>query len=297
MNNSKICGLLLVLACLCFSTGAYAKAKPRWVSKGIKELNAQRTNDTYTFHVLNSENGDDGVLVLDRFIPLEEYVESVYDVPRSTMTLDSIPGVNGQRTTYTISFDNNGSREVVYAQRVDDYTQLEDFVDNSFIYHFYQLYAISNPGVTAPQFDDFSISRYYNAGVATALSIIPGMGQIYKKQNLKGWIFFATDIALFGTLVFSEIERHHYQNKRTTDKNPNWHNEITTFKELSLFTAIGGVALWVYNIFDAAFCPIAPRVEVHRPNSPAIQMSFNPYIAPDYFGGGMNVGLGFQMNF
>lgn len=146
-----------------------------------------------------------------------------------------------------------------------------------------------------PQFDDFTVTRHYNAAKATALSIIPGLGQIYKKQNVKGWIFMGTEVALIGTLIYS-CERYNWH-KKHRDKVDWLHNPLTTFKQLRAFTAIAAGGLWIYNIFDAAFCKIAPRVEISRPNSYNTQFSFVPMITPDMISGGINVGLGMNIDF
>lgn len=299
MNFNRICVLLLVMAIgVTVSTGAYAQAKPRWVKKGVKELNDKRYNDTYHLQIFHQENADESVLYLDRFAPLVSYIDSAYNVPdNAVMYLDSIPDPVNGHTTYTLTFDNGSHEETVYAQLIDQFTRLDDFVLNHFEYNHYQLFAISNPGVTRPEFDDFVVTRHYNAAQATAMSIIPGLGQIYKGQNVKGWIFMATDLALVGTLVASVDRYRHYKHLRDTTGKPTWHNEIQTWREFMVFSAIGAAGLYVYNLFDAALCPITRRVEIHRPNTYNADITFAPVIAPDFFGRGLNVGLGMNINF
>lgn len=298
MKTSKMCRLILLLLALALSTGVYAQSKPRWVKKGVKELNNQRLNDTYQFRIFHMEHPDEGVLVLDRFAPLISYVDSAYNLPANTpMTLDSIADASNGRTTYTLSFNDAGRPRTVYAQRVDQFTQLDDFVLNHFEYNYYQLYAISEPGVDKPQFDDFTVTRSYNKAKATLWSIIPGMGQVYKGQNVKGWIFFSTDIALWGVFAMSVNRYHHYKDLRDKTGSPDWHNEITTFKELRAFSLIAAAGLWVYNIFDAAFCPISRRVEISRPNTYNASFSWQPVVTPDPISGSFNVGLGLDFTF
>lgn len=293
---SKVCRVLLLLIAVCIATGAYAQPKPRWVKKGVKELNNSRTNDSYSFEIFHVENPDQGLLVLDKFAPFINYVHETYNVPMDVpMVLDSVPDPANGRMSYTLTFDSPEGPTTVYGQLVDQFTQLDDFVQNKFEYHWYQLFAISNPGVTQPQFDDFTVTRHYNAAKATAWSLIPGMGQIYKNQNVKGWIFFGTEIALVGTLIYSVERYKHFRDKQKLDDN--YHNEKWTARELMIFSAIAAGGLYVYNLFDAALCRIAPRVEISRPNSYNAQLSLMPMVTPDVISGGINVGLGVDFSF
>ena len=293
---STICRVLLLVLALSVSTGVYAQPKPRWVKKGVKELNANRTNDTYSFEIFHVENPDQGLLVLDKFAPFINYVHETYNVPMETpMVLDSVPDPNNGRMSYTLTFDSPQGPTTVYGQLVDQFTQLDDFVQNKFEYHWYQLFAISNPGVAQPQFDDFTVTRHYNAGKAVAMSIIPGLGQIYKGQNVKGWIFLGTEVALVGTLIYS-VERYNWY-KHHRNKPGDLHNPKTTFRELMIFSAIAAGGLYVYNLFDAGLCKIAPRVEISRPNTYNATLSLSPMIAPDVISGGLNVGLGVDFTF
>lgn len=291
MNLTKIGRVLMLVAALSISMGALAQGKPRWVSKGVKELNAKRISDTYTFQMFQEESSEEGILTIDRFRPLENYVASVYGVNPYTIDLDSIEASGTSPKLYTLTFDNGGRPHTVYAQEVDTYKRLEDYVDNTFKMNYYQLFAVTNPDVNTPAFDKFTISRRYNAGKATAMSLIPGLGQLYKGQTVKGALFMSVDVALFGLLAFSEIQRHHYKDKQNSDHSPLWHNQINTYKELSIFCAIAAPALYLYNIFDAALCPVAPHVEISRNNAPAANLTFVPTYDPRFmsFGVGMNV--------
>ena len=295
MNLRKIGGMLLTILMLGSSAYCYGSPKPRWVKKGekrIEALNKLRSNDSYSFHMFHTENADERFLQLDHFKPLYEYVANTYDVHNSPLALDTLPNPINDRTTYTVSFDKDGEKKVVYAQLVDNYTRLEDYVDNTFEYNLYELYAISEPGVTAPQFDEFSMSRWYNPGKATAMSIIPGLGQIYKDQKLKGFIFMGTEALLIAGIIYSNHMYHHYV--KINDNSPSYFgNQMTTFKELRTFCIIGAAGLYVYNLFDAAFCKVAPFVKVERKNNTTASLKLAPTFDPVWG----SVGVGLQYTF
>ena len=296
MNNGKLCRMLFVLICLCISTGAYADSKPLWVKKGISELNKQRLNDTYSFKLFHTVDADKRVIELSRFRALQEYVDSAYNVSVADMRLDSIPGNNG-RTTYTVSFDKNGQRQTVYAQLVDQYTRLEEFVTNKFEYNYYQLFAISNPGVTVPEFDDFTLTTNFNRGQAVARSLIPGLGQIYKGQKVKGYIFMGTEALLIAGIIYSNDRYHHYKDLYNKTGDRNYHNNKTTFRELLTFCSIAAGGLYIYNLFDAALCHIPRRVEISQAGRPNASLSWSPVILPDASGKGLGFGVGLDFNF
>lgn len=291
MNNGKLWRMFLVLVCLCISAGAYADSKPRWVSKGVKELNEKRLNDTYSFKLFHTIDADKKVIELSKFRALEEYVDSAYNVPVADMVLDSIPAYDGGRTTYTLTFNKDGQKQTVYAQLVDTYTKLEEFVTNNYEYHYFQLFAVSNPGVTEPVFDNYSLTNSFNAGKATAMSLIPGLGQIYKGQKVKGYIFMGTEALLIAGIIYSSDRYNYYK------KNHGEGGNKDTFKELLIFSSIAAGGLYIYNLFDAALCHIPRRVEISRPNLPKAELTFGPSLTPDFTGRGLNVGVGMTLNF
>ena len=290
MNNGKLCRMLFVLICLCISTGAYADSKPLWVKKGISELNKQRLNDTYSFKLFHTVDADKRVIELSRFRALQEYVDSAYNVSVADMRLDSIQGNNG-RTTYTVTFDKNGQQQTVYAQLVDQYTHLEEFVTNQYEYNYYQLFAISNPGVTVPQFDDFTLTTDFNRGQAVARSLIPGLGQIYKGQNVKGYIFMGTEALLIAGIIYSNDRYHYYK----THYDPGSNRD--TFRELLIFSSIAAGGLYIYNLFDAALCHIPRRVQISQAGMPNAELTWSPVIMPDATGKGLGFGIGLNFNF
>lgn len=297
MKFSNFCKTLLVIACIGVSAVASAEPNPKWISeKEIAKLNDQRINDTYSFHLFHLESADNQVLVLDRFRPLKEYVAEVYGVERRRIAIDSItPGANG-RTTYTLSFRQDGEPKTVYAQRVDEFTRLDDYVDNHYEFNYYQLFAVTEPGVETPMFDDFAVTRKFNVAAATFASIIPGVGQMYKGQYVKGGIILGTEVVLMGALIWSNERYNHFKQKEK-DENRNYHNKKTTFKQLRAFSAIAGAGLFVYNIFDAALYPVKRHVVISKPNGYDTSFSFSPVATPDPINGGFNIGLGLTYNF
>lgn len=298
MKTNFLKVLLLFVLCTVSTATVNAEPTPRWISKGVNELDKKRTNDTYSFHIFHTWDADRAVIDLNRFKPLVEYVESTYNVARDGVVLDSIAATGNNPVTYTLTFDRDGMPTTVYAQCVDSYEKFDEFADGYFEFDYWQLYAISEPNVT-PQFDDFKITRKYNAAPA-AMSLIPGVGQIYKGQKTKGYVIMGTEAFLIGGIIYSFVEYNHFKDIANTcplGEKPSYDSKALTFKQLGIFCASAAGALYVYNLLDAAFCKGARRVEVKRKNAPNMELTFSPYVAPDLSGNGVGVGMGVSVRF
>lgn len=267
-----------------------AEPTPRWVKKGVNELNRQRTNESYSFHIFHSVDADKREFEWNRFKPLYEYIDSTYHVSKSEILTDSIPANGSIPTTYTLSFDKDGKLYNVQARLVDQYMKFEDYVDNSFEYNLYQLYAISEPGFGKPDFDQILLKRKYGYK-PVLMSIIPGLGQIYKGEIAKGYSFLGIEAAMIASIVYSSTKIHKWVNlaHRYPEFYDNYQSKATTFRQWRMFCFIAGGGLYVYNLFDAAFAKGARYVEIKRNNLPNVQMTFLPVFNSDILGLGMNI--------
>lgn len=287
---------VLFVLCIVATATVSAEPTPRWVEKGVKELDKKRTNDTYSFHVFHTYDADRSIS-LNQFRPLFQYVGETYGVSQRSISLDSIPATATEPTTYTLTFDRNGEPTTVYAQLVDSYEKFDDYADGFYEFNYWMLYAISEPNVV-PQFDEFTLTRRYNAA-PTAMSLIPGVGQIYKGQKTKGYVIMGTEVVLIGGIIYSFLEYNHFKDVANDHPGvkPSYDSKATTYKQLGIFCAAAAGGLYLYNLLDAAICPGARRVEIHRKNAPSMEMSFAPFVAPDLSGNGMGLGMGVSLKF
>lgn len=263
----KAAGMLaVILSCLMSSPSAMAVIKPQWVRQGEDVMNRKRIGENYTFKVFHSWDADLTFLQEQRFDPLKTYVRELYGADPMTMTLDSLENVDTGAITYRIMFKDAEGDGVVYAQKVDEFCYFDDFETNEFGFEYYQLYAVSDKNIM-PVFDKYVKIENDNA-TATALSIIPGVGQLYKGDKLKGYGIIASELALATGSVFS-----HYRYLKCRDNADNgvyradsWRSKATGWK-IARNIGIGSFAcVWVYNILDAAVLPGGSRVVVKNPD-------------------------------
>lgn len=281
--------LIMALLCIFCFISSGAEPTPRWVKKGVKELDKERTNDSYYFKVFHIYDADKNRMILNRFQPLISYVDSAYNASKGNVILDSITARAGQPTTYILSFKEAEKKVSVYAQLVDSYSHFEDYADGEYEYNFWQLFAISNPDII-PHFDEFETKRRYN-GAPIAMSLIPGLGQIYKGQRAKGYTIMGAEALLIGGLIYSSAEASNYT--RLAQKHPetaeSYRSKANTQKNIRLFCSIGIGGVYLYNLLDAAFSKGARYVEIKQKNAPALELTFCPFIAPDMAGMGFNI--------
>lgn len=267
-------------------TGVYAQSTPRWVEKGVKELDKKRSNNTYQFWIYHNHGQDikeiqqaaEGSLV--EFVSQNYYADSI-----EIRTIAVEP-----RKTYEVSFNNvSGNRTFVIAELISTYSKFDDFEINVFEYEFYQLYAVSKPGVT-PLFDDFTLTNKYNAQ-AVVRSIIPGMGQIYKGQKTKGGVILGGEIALLGAGLVFNYKANDARKMRDIEPEfaSSWSSKQHAWMNFRLGAFSSAAILYVYNLFDAAVSKGATQVVVSKPAS--YNLSLTPYASLDC------MGLSLQLSF
>ena len=283
--NIRIITMLLVA--VAYMT-ASAQTRPRWVQKGVKAMNNECSNKSYGFHRFTTFGEDINELEAERFKPLMKYVSKEYRTDIDRMKLDSLSSDSCSRTTYRLSFlSQDGKVSEVFAQLVDDWSQYEDDVD-SWGFELHQLYAVSERNVQ-PQFDNFRLTDNY--GIKPLfLSIIPGLGQIYKGQDAKGYAILGAEALLLAGGVYSvtEVGRYNRLAKKNFGVYNNYESNATSYRHIRNACFIAGGALYIYNLIDAAISKGKRRVVVELQNNTGAEFAFSPVINEC---GGIGVGM------
>lgn len=272
-------------------TSAQVSPKPLWVDKGVKTLNKKRFSKDYHFLSFIHKAEDERVVVTSPLSLLRQNMAQEFNVSQDVITIDSIMPSGKGLVTYSISFPSQTSESLttVYVQEVDSYYRYENNIDGTFDYDICNLYAVSDPDIT-PKFDCFELTREYGA-LPVAMSLIPGLGQIYKGQSAKGYSLLGVELAFAATITLGEIYRKYYINQG--EKNPvdldSWKSKSNTFRTMRNVGIILGGATYIYNLLDAAFTKGAPHVLIKPAQGNSIDMSFTPIACQ----GGIGAGLTF----
>lgn len=268
MNLKRMpsCFFLMVCLLLSFSAMAQTQTKPLWIQNGEKSLAKERTNENYYFKVFHTYGEDVNLLKKQRFHPLLDHVREHYQAELSEMKLDSLYLDNdSSKMTYSITFTDSVGNAVVYAQKVDEYCSFEDYADNTYQFEYYQLYAVSKRD-SVPVFDEFTLSRTYNHK-ALCLSLVPGLGQIYKGQKIKGYTILGMEATLAVSAVAFHFKKHFCD--RQIEKQPqfadSWRSKSLGWRQMrNLCIGVAG-CLYVYNLIDAAVSKGSRHVVVKKP--------------------------------
>ncbi len=289
--------LLALFALLIFIGGqAAAQDKPRWVLKGVSSLEKERGNDSYTFRKFETFGPDADRLRQERFNPLVGYLARTFgaDSASAEVTLvsgsaanhadpNNAEGDKALQAEYRVTF-SAPKPMTFYAKLVDEYVSLEDNTDMTFDYTLYQLFAIStSTDGQVPQFDDYSYTRKYNA-CALGLSIVPGLGQMYKGQKAKGWTIIGGEAVFVGAAIYSQIRQHNYKNDAkdaSDDIASSYRSKSKSWRRMRDVAIIGACGLYVYNLLDAALSKGARQVIVSKPGGTRLAMS--PGVIADPF--------------
>lgn len=266
------------LLALC-SLAAAAQDKPAWASKGTNALNRSRSNDSYVIEMFNTTDVDRHRLAREAFEPLRMYVRTHHEADASAIRIDSTATAEGMLYTVAYTDMNDGRPHYVQARRIDDYMEFDEYEDNDYHYEYYQLYAIGRPDTQAA-FDEFELTRSYNAR-ATAMSIIPGWGQIYKGQTTKGCVIIGVEAVSLATIALGEHKRHYMieESKKPGAETDSWISKSHSWRNVRNVGIGVAVATYVYNLIDAATSRGARRVNVHRRAGRGMTMA--PAFSPD----------------
>lgn len=273
--------LLVLLIAMSACVISQAQDKPRWALKGVESLNKERTNESYKFVKFETFGGELKQLQQERFQPLVEYLASTYglsdenaDVKQLTpgqaiaSTPNDAEGDKGVQREYLIEF--GGEKPVkFYAELVDEYVSFDENVDMSYDYTLYQLYAVStNAEGNKPVFDEYDLTRSYNAK-ALALSIVPGLGQLYKGQNTKAYCIWGGEAVFIAGAIYFDHRRSNYakdaQNADATIAD-SYRSKSKSWRNMRNIAIAGACGLYVYNLIDAAVSKGARQVIVKKPN-------------------------------
>lgn len=266
--------LSLVLAFL--SVPAIA-AKPKWVGNTPKEL-----NNTYRFVEVIAHGNDiqrareDATLQLAKNEQLQRAVK--VNVESGLLTNVSQTYNNGNlvetiRKEVSTKMNVSGEEYRLQAYPIDEYIAKSSYGD--VVLHILFMVAVTDH----PVFDRTYKSTSYGAG-PLFMSIVPGVGQMYKGSTVKGVCMLAGVAACGLGALFCENERADYKNKMReqpefaytyNNKSKNWE----TARNICIGAA---AAVYLYNLIDAAAAKGARRVIVKRANGGGL--TINPVATP-----------------
>ena len=289
---------LLIIALICVSNVGSAKIveksegmKPRWL-----KTTPVLSNNSY--QIVKTEVALAESLEGARMASVKELSKKVahtsvivshekYDMGSSQTGKNGGISSEAYKDTYQMTVGEESEKVKLIYMKIEEYWEI-DITAGIRTIRLWTLYAVTK-NMNAV-FDRFASTQSYGAA-PVAMSLIPGVGQMYKGSTLKGICMLGGVAALGIGALLCENTRSDYKNKM--NEQPEFAKEYNT-KANNYETArnilIGAAAaVYIYNLIDAAVAKGARRIIVKPSNRN--YLSLHPIASP------YSAGLSLTYNF
>lgn len=287
--------LIMCLLCLTFLLNgqmyslAQSKSdiiKPKWVTHTLPESKS----GTYIFVRGHGEGATLAGAKQQAFVSMSQMleIERGLTVNTSLQIREQLSQKHASTSTeykqeIILDVTEKGHQLKVVCREIDEYWE-----SSKGKYSVDVLYTVADKNVYGGSFDDkITVTSKY--GAAGFLSIVPGVGQLYKGSTVKGSIILGGEILAAGGIILCENTRASYIKKMYEQpKHASEYNSLADTWEVGRNVCIGAAAaIYVYNLIDAFVATGAKRVIVENNNT---SLSAVPYVDNESIG----IGLAFK---
>ena len=257
--------------------------KPAWVTRSLPGS----VSGAYVFVRSHGTGSSLAGAKQQAFVDMANRLEHERGLTVNTKVLESELFKMNERETsseyrkeVTVEVVEKGRKLEIVCRTIDDYWEKKDGE-----YHVDVLYTVTDKHACAISHnDDITLSTGY--GAAGLLSIIPGAGQFYKGDILKGSLILGAEIVAAGGILLCENTRSSYVKKMYEQpKYAAEYNSLADTWETGRNICIGAAAaIYVYNLIDAFTAKGARRVIVKRGKA---SLQATPYVDYRSFGMGL----------
>ena len=277
--------LLLAASFIVSFVSAFADERPLW----LKGEMPPQSNSTYYFSINYGEG-----------LSIKEALNAADMALISQLTSAAGITVSGE-TKYEIFYYLDSQKSVESEIGTSDYNiNIKDIhlafkVADTYITREHNLYSVAvlyevarNPDNV--RYDTVEYTSNYGARGLWRSAIIPGWGQMYKKQYAKGIAILAVEAAAVYVACVAENQRSSYMGKIKATTDPDaikfYQNKANESKNLRNGLFIGAAAVYVYNLVDA----IAAKGRTKYKNPQKPRFAFAPIVTPqNEFGLALNL--------
>ncbi len=238
--------------------------RPRWITSGLPEpkspgyifISAQGAGKSL------DEARQSALMNLVNKLEHERGLEITSTLEVSKNTTKTLAGASSTSSkTFDLVCREKGKEVNLVTRVIDEYWEYAGKQ-----YTVTELFTVNNAnysGISGSYADDIRLSTHYGAK-PVVMSVIPGVGQIYKGSSLKGGLILGSTAVCAAGIIASENLRHSYVNKSIEyPKHYDFYHKRATDWGNTRNVIIGvTAALYVYNLIDAAIAPGRRRVIV-----------------------------------
>lgn len=260
--------------------------KPVWI-RNVASLDRQRHTGTYEFRMVENSGESLPQLEKDRIYALGTYLESTHDIS-GVIERDYEDVLRGDgytdRISNSLTFKTKTSVRTFNAVMIDNYWEQVRVPGIGIRYNYYTLYAVTDhPGDFIT--DDFGTTELYGARGLWRSAIVPGWGQLYKGQTVKGSLILGGCAALAGGIAVTEVLRQDCI-RQISQTHEAYQKQAYAVRVNNYATArnvcIGAAAaLYVYGLIDSIVSPGARRITVMDRVAGGRRWSAVPAVLPE----------------
>ncbi len=240
------------------------KKRPLWLSNAVPKP----SNPTFIYQITETthESMDDArassIIQLSTFIKDQNF--NITAQGDGLIEFSQKDGNASETESYLFDYKIDGKKVSFISNKYDEYWEYIEFPDGKRKYRLYTLYGYAKTGNV--RFDELNFSYKYGMRGFCRSMIVPGWGQFYKHSKTKGALILSGTVGLAGGIIATENMRASYTKKMketTNSSSIRTYNSKADNLETARNVCIGGlVALYVYNLIDAAVAPGAKRTSV-----------------------------------
>lgn len=257
-----------------------AKLKPRWVTE-----TPVASNSSYYFKVVYVDNGND--LETARPLAAKELIRNIeqtqkitvedalHYTSRETGNADRIEEASDM--VYDLKVKTEGEPVYIRCEKQAEYWEESDEGGRHY-FKLYALYAVARKGMK-PAFDNVTFTPKYGARGFVRSLIIPGWGQLYKGNTVKGACMLGGEVAFVAMIIAGENLRASYKKKMKEQPShlKTYNTKADNWENVRNVCIGGAAALYVYNLIDALVADGRERAVVRKQKYLTVQ----PVVSPD----------------
>lgn len=284
MKRKCISMLMLVLSMVALAQQKSDKYEPAWMRGDMPA----KTNQSYDFRTMTGQGGTltdarrDATMALLNELMQAQGV-TVSGTEKVKMLSQSVDGEHFDSSLFDSEYNIEYGNHRYAFKAVDEYWELVGGI--------YQCHILFEVARNAAQVSFETVEYTTNYGVSAGLRsvIVPGWGQMYKRQTVKGVAILSAAVIGATGIVISDNQRASYRNKAEIATNVelrnSYQNKSNSWGNVRNGFIVGTAAVYVYNLVDAFASKGAKRYKKRN-------MAVVPFVgANDSFG--MSIALNF----
>lgn len=263
-----VCALILGGVCSSLSAlaqeviAASEKQRPVWLA----QRTPQPSNSSFEYQIAEGEHQILEQAKHSCLLNLSTYLQqsrNIQAVGTAKIEVDNKNGQNSESESYHFSYDIQGDKLRINSRKYDEYWEYIAYPNGERVYRCYTLFGVAKSEMAS--FDRLTFSRKYGARGMVRSLVVPGWGQLYKGNTLKGSCILGGEVVLIGGIIVAENQRSSYTKKMHEDPKhlKSYNTKADNWSNIRNVCIGGAAALYIYNLVDALVANGRKRTTVH----------------------------------